>query len=218
MTDKEYLAYLKTKDFEELEDIFENFNKSQNAKRYEVIKKFLDAKRKAEPGLYQEHEKKIRYKTIGPRIGAAVIDGIISWVANWLGALLPVKFNLEGETAQMILTRLSHALWGIIILFPMIRYGATLGMQFAKIRLYAQNEEESSQKQRFTREAIFVLPLLVVSLFPQLMFVSWVMAIFWIQLLLITLGNPIFIYFDAKHRGINDLISKTVILRLPKNT
>lgn len=215
MTDQEYLAYLKTKDFEELEDILENFNKSQNPKRYEVIRKIIAGKRKAEPGRYEEYERAYRYSTIGPRIAAGIIDGIISWLANLLGTYLPVKFGFtDDETIHVVFTLLSHALWALIILFPMMQYGATIGMQFTKVRLYDRSEADSKKWQRFVRETVFVLPFLLLTLFPQLMFFSWVLTLFWIQLTLITIANPVFIYFDAKHRGINDLISKTVVLRL----
>ena len=110
MTDKEYLAYLHTKSFEELQDILANFNRSQNRQRYAVIQEVWNQKIKTAPEEYALFTQEIRYKTIPRRIGAAFIDGILIWTGNALGAYLLARISFEAEFTLKIFQYFTHLL------------------------------------------------------------------------------------------------------------
>jgi uncharacterized RDD family membrane protein YckC len=214
MTDNEYLAYLNTKSFEELQDILANFNRSQNRQRYAVIREVWNQKIKTAPEEYALFTKEIRYKTIPRRIGAAFIDGILIWAANALGIYLVTRVTFDAELVLTVFQYSAHLLWAAIILFPMVKYGKTLGMHFVGVQLFDASENESRPLQRLLREGIFLVPQIITSIFPETLAFSWAIAIFWLQASALAIANPIVVYLDAKHRGLNDMIAKTVILRV----
>lgn len=215
MTDAEYLNYLKTKSFAELEDMLGHFNKAQNPKKYEVIRQVWEEKKSQDPKGFAEFAKAIRYETIHRRIGAALADLVFVWIFYALGIHIATKITLETEFLLILLRHFSHLLWALIILVPMMSKGKTLGMHLAGVKLFDASENESTHTQRLLREGIFIFPQMVIGIFPELFELSWTLTFFGLQLSAIALANPIVIYFDSKHRGLNDMIAKTVILRHP---
>lgn len=156
-----------------------------------------------------------KYRTLGKRIGAAVIDGLFVALGGWI----ILFFSMLGGFASPIVSMTTTALVGLAYFVGLhYRFGQTVGKRIVGVRVLDDSEIPIGFGQAVLRN----LPQLLIVMFGVsfstageqstetvqfgLVFINGLTALF-------SIANVIVFFKNDKHRALHDFIAGTVVVR-----
>ncbi|MGF7141515.1 RDD family protein [Roseimarinus sediminis] len=159
-----------------------------------------------------------KYKTIGPRIAANAIDGLVLIPISLTNQFLSISRNEFLIFMGLILSVIIPYLYSILMHGY---FGQTLGKMSMSIKVMDKNEKDTiSMRQAFYRDAfpfIGSLILIGLSLFAQdnqNMFINTSMGILGMLVISWSLIEILTLMTNKKHRALHDYIAMTTVLKI----
>ncbi|RYY93044.1 MAG: hypothetical protein EOO11_20390 [Chitinophagaceae bacterium] len=155
----------------------------------------------------------LRYKTLLPRFGALIVDGVLFLLFSGLLDLLALW--LPGSASNSLMNAGAYIVFTLYHIIAHGRYGMTVGKWVAKVQVCSIDGPETggigyakAARREFLPFMCWLLDLdLLQSVSGFFAVVGWIGWVLW-------LGDIVAAFFDTRNRALHDQFADTVVVNL----